>query len=139
MQTVRDEAGRRYLLLEQSGETSSVLDPVEGETREVKTAALDRVDEPPLETAALGVDDALRRVLTAVHDERALGLLLEIDRRGPVSVRTLLAESGLCESDLHGLLTEFRAAGMVAETDLAGGRAYDTTEACASGLEALRE
>jgi hypothetical protein len=59
--------------------------------------------------------------------DRALGLLAEVRRRDPVSVRTLLDDYALCESDLHGILAEFRAAGLLAETRVAGERGYETT------------
>ena len=77
-------------------------------------------------------------MLTGVPDERALGLLLEIDARGPVRVRALLEATDLCESDLAGLLAEFRAAGLVTESRIAGERGYDTTDAAAEGLATLR-
>jgi len=77
--------------------------------------------------------------VTAPRDDRALGLLLELDADGPIPVRTLLSSSGLCESDLHGLLAELRAAGLVTETEVAGERGYETTDAASDALERLRE
>lgn len=140
MQTVRDSDGATYVLLKESGESSLVRDPRTGERRHVPNADLERVTgESPLETAARGVPEPVRRILTAVRDDRALGLLLELDARGAASVRALLAETDLCESDLHGLLAEFRAAGLVTETRVAGERGYETTAAATVGLAALRE
>jgi len=138
MRTVRDADGCRYVLLKESGESSLVRDPESGEIRHVPNADLRPVEgESPLATAARGVPGAVRRVLTAVPDERALGLLLEIEARGPVAVRDLQRSYDLCESDLHGLLAEFRAAGLVAETEVAGERGYDATETTREALEAL--
>lgn len=140
MRTVRDSEGTRYVLLKESGETSLVKDPHTGERRHVPNADLEPLSgESPLETAARAVPEPVRRVLTAVPDERALGLLVEIDARGTASVRALLEETDLCESDLHGLLAEFRAAGLVSETRIAGKRGYETTDAAEAGLATLQE
>jgi hypothetical protein len=137
MRTVRDEDGTVYILRTESSESSLVEDPATGERRHVPNEALEPVDgESPLVTASRAVPEAVRVVLTATHDERALGLLLEIDERGPIDVRSLM-DYDLCESDLHGLLAEFRAAGLVRETDIAGSRGYETTELASDGLAAL--
>jgi hypothetical protein len=138
MRTVRDECGNRYLLLKQSSDSSRVRDPETGEERHLPNESLKVVEgESPLETASRVVPDPVRRVVTATHDDRSLGLLVEIDERGPVDVRVLLDAYDLCESDLHGLLAEFRAAGLIREVEVAGGRGYDTTETASDGLAAL--
>jgi hypothetical protein len=54
-------------------------------------------------------------------------------------VRTLLDAYDLCESDLHGLLAEFRAAGLVAEARVAGERGYEATEATHDAVARLRD
>jgi hypothetical protein len=138
MRTVEDDAGDRYILLKESGESSLVRDPESGERRHIANEALEPVaGESPLSTAAGAVPAPVRTLLTAVPDERALGLLLELEERGPLGVRALL-EYDLCESDLHGLLAEFRAAGLVTETEVAGERGYETTERASEGLARLR-
>ena len=138
MRTVRDDRGNRYLLCKQSTESSRVRDPETGEERHLPNDSLEVVEgESPLETASSAVSAPVRRVVTAAHDDRALGLLLEVDARGPVDVRVLLDAYDLCESDLHGLLAEFRAAGLVRETEVAGGRGYETTDVASEGLAAL--
>ena len=139
MRTVRDGDGTHYLLLKESGQSSLVRDPTTGDERHLPNDDIETVDgESPLETAANAVPDAVRRVLTAAHDDRALGLLLEIDSQGPVGVRTLLSAYDLCESDLHGLLAEFRAAGLLDETKTNGQRGYVTTDVASEGLELLQ-
>jgi len=139
MRTVRDAAGDRYLLLKESAESSLLRDPETGATVHRPNDELEAVDgESPLVTAAESVAPAVRRVLTATHDDRSLGLLLEIDRRGAVAVTTLLDSYDLCESDLHGLLGEFRAAGLLEETTVAGVRGYRTTETAATALDSLQ-
>jgi len=138
MRTVEDDAGDRYILLKESGESSLVRDPETGERRHVANDDLEPVvGESPLATAAGAVPEPVRTLLTAVPDERALGLLLELEERGPLAVRALLAYD-LCESDLHGLLAEFRAAGLVVETEVAGERGYATTDRASEGLARLR-
>lgn len=138
MRTVEDEDGAVYLLVKQSGESSLVRDPATGEESYRPNASLTATDDSALEAAAGAVPDAVRRVCTAVHDDRSLGLLLELDARGPLAARTLLDAYDLCESDLHGLLGEFRAAGLVEEARVAGERGYRVTDLARTGLAGLR-
>jgi len=139
MRTVRDESGRRYLLVKESAESSLVRDPETGAERHVPNADLESVDgTSPLATAATAVPDAVRTVVTAAHGDRALGLLVELDDRGPLAVEELLDAYDLCESDLHGLLGEFRAAGLLTEATVHGRRGYDATEKASEALAVLR-
>ena len=139
VRTVEDGSGTRYVLLKRSGDSSLVRDPATGEERYVENETLSAVEgESPLETAARAVPDPTRRVLRAAHSDRALGLLVELDERGAVPVRDLLGSYDLCESDLHGLLAEFTAAGLVTETRVVGERGYELTDAAREGLTALR-
>jgi hypothetical protein len=140
MRTVRDDDGDRYLLVKRSSESSLVRDPETGAERYVSNDELS-VDDgtAPLTTAAGAVPPAVRRVLTATPNDRALGLLVELVDRGPVAVRTLLDAYDLCESDLHGLLAEFRAAGLIAEARVAGERGYEATETTREAVATLRE
>ena len=139
MRTVRDADGRRYLLVKRSSESSLVRDPETGREEYLTNDDLSPAEGvSPLEAAATGVPEPVRRVLTAAHTERALGLLVELSDRGPLAVRDLLAAYDLCESDLHGLLAEFRAAGLVREREVAGERGYDATETTREAVAALR-
>jgi hypothetical protein len=139
VRTVRDADGDRYVLLKQSGESSLVRDPETGDRCHLPNADLELVEGvSPLRTAAEAVPEPVRTLLRAVPDDRALGLLLEIDARGATDVRTLLDGTDLCESDLHGLLAEFRAAGLVEEARVAGRRGYQTTDLAAAALARLR-
>jgi hypothetical protein len=140
MRTVRDQSGKRYLLVKQSHESSRVRDPVSDEERYLDNEELEPVEgESPLVTAATAVPASIRRVLTAVPNERALGLLVELVDRGPIPVVSLLDAYDLCESDLHGLLGEFRAAGLIDEATVHGQRGYDATDLARDGVAALRE
>jgi hypothetical protein len=138
VQTVRDADGRELLRRKRSADASLVYDPETGTEQYVPNDRLEPVETPPLVAAARAVPGPLRRLLLAVHDERSIGLLLDIGARGGVAVRDLLAAYDLCESDLHGMLAEFRAAGLVAETETDAGRGYELTDAGRSAADALR-
>lgn len=139
MQPVRDADGTRYLLVKRSSDSSLVRDPATGEERYVPTDDLRSDGESPLSAAAGGLPPELRRAVLACRDERALGLLVEFADRGALSVRALLDSYELCESDLHGLLAEFRAAGLLAETTVAGERGYEPTDEALGVVERFRD
>ena len=102
-------------------------------------AALDVVDKGPRATAAPGIDPAVRRLVTATYDDQSLGLLVELVDGGPLATVELLDSYDLCESDLHGLLAEFRAAGLVAEAKNGGQRGYDATDLAREAVAELRD
>ena len=139
-QPVRDGDGNRYLLLKRSGESSLVRDAETGERRHLPNEDLE-FDEGTTATEVVlaGVPDSVRKLLTAVHDERSLALLVELDTEGPLAVRTLVSAYDFCESDLHGLLGELRAAGLVDETTVAGERGYETTAAASDAVERISD
>lgn len=140
MRAVEDDDGRRWLLLKRSDESSLVRDPETGAERHLPNESLSPIDDASaLETAARAVPDDPRRVATGVHSEAALGLLCDIDARGPLAVRTMLSAYELCESDLHGALASLRAAGLIAEREVDGERGYDLTETAREGLAFLRK
>jgi hypothetical protein len=139
VRTVRDDTGRRYLLVKQSSESSLVRDPETGAERYVANDRLSAVEgAPPLATAATAVPGSIRRLLTAVPNDRALGLIVELVDSGPTPVVDLLADYDLCESDLHGLLSEFRAAGLVREVEIHATRGYDATDLARDAVGHLR-
>ncbi|WP_122090682.1 DUF7346 family protein [Halalkalicoccus subterraneus] len=139
MQTVEDVDGSRYLLLKRSEGSSLVRDPGTGEERYVETDSLSAIEgASALELAASEVDEPVRRLLRAVHDDRTLGLLCLLDT-GARPVRELLSLDSLCESDFHGLVTELRAAGLIEECEVAGERGYRTTETAREALSSLRD
>lgn len=139
MRTVRDQEGTLYVLLRESSESSLVRDPTTGETCHLPNGSLEPVSgESPLSVAARAVPDPVRTVITAVHDERGLGLLVELVDRERVSARELLDAVDLCESDLHGLLAEFRAAGLLEEATVDGQRGYEVTDRARRGIRAIR-
>ena len=140
MRTVRDESGRRFLLLKESGESSLVRDPETGDEQYLPNDRLEPVEgSSPLATAAGSVPGPVRRLLTAVRDEQALGLFVELHDRGPLAVRDVLDAYDLCESDLHGVVGELRAAGLVETADVAGQRGYAVTADGEAALAALRD
>ncbi|NUB91759.1 hypothetical protein HT576_12105 [Haloterrigena sp. SYSU A121-1] len=137
MKSVQDDTGKRYLLLKRSEHASLVRDPQNGNECYVQNDRLEDVDESPLETAARTVSGPVRTLLTTVHDEATLGLLVELAERGPLGVKTILDADVFCESDLHGRLTVLTSAGLLAETEVAGERGYRVTDECRRALEAI--
>lgn len=133
---VVEHDGARYLLVKRSSEASRVRDPETGEETYLPTDELTVIEDGPLETAANAVPDPVRALLGAAHDDRGLGLLVELSR-GPLPVRDLMNRYDLCESDALGLVTEFRTAGLVAETTVAGERGYELTETGERAVETL--
>ena len=130
--------GRRYLLLKSSGDSSLLRDPETGEERYLPNHELTITGDSPLVVAANLVPEPQRKLLTAVHSELVLGLLIEIDRSGPLSARELLSRYDLCESDLHGKITGLRVSGLIREADVNGERGYAVTELASEALESLR-
>jgi hypothetical protein len=128
--------GDRYLLVKRSGESSRVRDPETGTERYLPNDELRALDDGPLETAAAAVPESVRTLLRATRDDRGLGLLVELARE-PMAVETLLDRYDLCESDALGLVTEFRAAGLVAETTVGGRRGYELTDEGEEAVAAL--
>ena len=140
MQTVRDGDGDTYLLVKRSAESSRVRDPDTGAERYVDNDELRVVDgESPLATAASGVPEPVRRTLGAVRDDRSLGLLAVVVDAGPIAAIDLLDAADMCESDLHGVLSEFRAAGLVDEAEVAGQRGYEPTSVAVEAMDLLRD
>ncbi|MFQ3320852.1 MAG: hypothetical protein ACI80F_002942 [Natronomonas sp.] len=137
MRTV-EHNGKVYLLVKQSGDSSLVRNPETGEEQYLPNEELTVSGDSPLAVAAERIPGASRRVLTAVHSEQTLGMLVELDERGPLAVRELLGSYDLCESDLHGVVGELRAAGLVREADVGGERGYAVTDLASEGLAELR-
>lgn len=137
--TVEDADGNRFVLEEHAKPESRVFDPATGTRRELPTEDLAPVEETPhLAAMARSLGPGSVFQFDGVHDERSLGLVLELERRGPTAVRTLLDITELCESDLHGYLGELQAGGLVRETTVQGERAYELTETATSRLSGVR-
>ena len=132
-----EHGDERYLLVKRSDDSSRVRDPATGEERYLPNEELTVLDDGPLETAATAVEPPLRALFRATSDDRGLGLLVELQAGGPLPVRDLMSRYDLCESDALGLVTEFRAAGLVSETTVAGERGYALTDRGAAAVEAL--
>lgn len=140
MRTVVDGDDRRWVLVKESSESSRVRDPETGEETFRPNDDLEPAGgESPFETLARSVPEPARRILRAAHEDWQIGLLVTLADDGPRPVRTLLGESAACESDFLGVVTELRAAGLVAETTVAGERAYELTAVGHDGIDALRQ
>ena len=94
MQTVRDDAGNRYLLVKRAAESSRIRDPDTGEEEYRPNDALTFESTAPLSVRAAAVPEPVRRVVAAAHDDRSLGLLVELADRGPLPATELLAAAG---------------------------------------------
>ncbi len=131
--------GSRYLLIKESGETSLVRDPDTGDEQYLPNDELRVTGESPLAVAASTIPEGTRVLLTAVHSTDALGLLLEVDTRGPLTTREIIEAYDRCEADLHGLLGELRAAGLLTTVNPGDERnpQYDTTTLASDALESL--
>ncbi len=138
MKTVQDDTGKRYLLLKQAEQASLVRDPDSGNECYVQNDRLEPLDESPLETAARTFSSPVRTLLTSVHDEATLGLLCELETRGPLAIRTVLSAYDFCESDLNGRLAVLAAADLIEETEIGGERGYGLTDTGKAALEAIR-
>ena len=139
MRTVEDGEGRRFLLLKRSRSASLVRDAETGELSHRPTDELTVVDgTSPLETAAADLPEAARRLVTAARDDRTLGLLVALHAADGLAARVLLDAEDYCESDLHGLVGELRAAGLVEPATVDGEDGYRLTGDAAAGVEALQ-
>ena len=139
MRTVRDDSGKRYVVVKSSTDSSLVRDPEDGSERYLDNDRLDTVEGvSPLETAATGVSAPVRRLLGGVHDDISLGLLADLADRGPVPVREMMREYDQCESELQGRLAELRAAGLIEERTVGSERGYDATDTTIEALTLLR-
>lgn len=136
MQSVRYD-GDVYVLVKESAESSLVRNPDTGEETYVPNDELEALDSPALETRAAAVPESVRVVLRVAHDDRSLGLLLDLHENGPRPVRDMLTDYSFCESDLLGLLTECRAAGVVEEVTAAGEPGYALTSTGDRGVAKL--
>lgn len=136
MRTVRADDGSRYLLRKRSSDASLVVDPATGEERYLDNDRLEPRDESPLQAVGATVSDDSKEVIGVSH-ETALGLLVVLDRRGPIAAVDLVEFTELCESDLNGLLAELRAAGLVESvSDPVLG--YETTRVAQAKLSGAR-
>ncbi|WP_338727964.1 hypothetical protein [Haladaptatus sp. DJG-WS-42] len=139
MQTVTDDTGRRLLLIAESSDASRVRDPETGEEFYVENDRLSHVSgESTFETLARTVPEPVRKLLSATRNDWALGLLIHLEDSGPIAARELMETDDKCESTLYGTMSEFRAAGLVEETDVFGERGYKTTARTTEALQQLR-
>lgn len=134
MRTVRDQSGVHYVLLE-AGKSDCLVRAIRsGEATTRPCAELQPV-APETALAAVGIDtDDAEALAVSIRLDRAVGLLIELDAAGPLAVRTLLDRFDVCESDLHGMVTELRAAGLLEPTTVYGERGYRITETASDAL-----
>ena len=136
MKRVRDTDGRTYHLLKRSGDSALVRDVESGVERYLPVAEFHAVDDnSPADDPLAAIPTPVRTLVRATPNEDALELLVILDRQGPLSVRRLLDETICCESDVNGIVTGYRLAGLVEEIDVNGEPGYATTETATQALE----
>lgn len=137
MRLVRDDAESPHLVLNRDGDAWRVRGLTSGTERTLEPEAVDSIEAAhPLDVAA----DALPTPDTgplAIADDRTFGMAVLLSRAGPQPVHVLLETEGLCESDLHGLMGELGAAGLVSETTVDGQRGYRATETATEAVADL--
>jgi hypothetical protein len=139
MRIVEDDTGNRYLLLKRSQSSSLVRDLDSGERRHVPTHVLTVIeDQSPLASAASELPAAAVKLITAVRNERTVGLLVALEAAGGLSARQLLEAEDYCESDLNGLVTELRSGGLIEPTTIEGEDGYQLTEPTAAIIRSLQ-
>jgi hypothetical protein len=125
--------------LQRSRESSLVRDATTGEHRHLPTESLTTVDgTSPLETAVANVPEPARRLVTAITDDRVLGLLVALEAADGLPARTVLDAEDYCESDLNGLIRELRAAGLVEPATVDGEAGYRLTGGASATIRALQ-
>lgn len=138
MRTVRDGDGTELFLVKASSDASLVEHPATGDQYYVPNDRLSSVSGPSLlQTAATVLPESPPDALATVHDDRALGLLVELHDRGPLAIRAILDRYDLCESDVHGVTGELRAASLIESTSVGGEPGYELTHAATEALTAL--
>lgn len=135
MRIVRDQTGTHYVVLSATESVCRLREIRSGAEVTRQCESLQPAD-PAAALAATGVDaDGVDTVTSAARTSRAIGLLVELDAAGPLAVRTILDRFDVCESDLHGMVTELRAAGLLEPTTVYGERGYRVTDAARDVLE----
>ena len=139
MRTVRDDDGAVYVVLKESADSTLVRDPETGEERHLPNDTLESAGgASPLDALASGIPEDAQAVVRACHADWHLGLLIALRDYGPLAARDALGRFDVCESDLLGALTEFRAAGLVEEADVDGEAGYRLTDTGEAGVDAIR-
>lgn len=140
METVEDEHGRRYVRLKRSAETSLVHDPDRDEVAYLPNDRLNVVDgERPLAVAARAIPSPVRALIAAVPSERALGLLVVLDERDRLDVRTILDRTAYCESDLYATLRGLASAGLIQRSSDGDDGTWTLTALGQEALDAVRQ
>lgn len=111
------------------GERHYVLQRVVGAECHVRSIPTGETSTLPASSLSpVAPDDALRTldadIAADVGSNAAAGLFLELAVDGPASARGLLDQFDVCESDLHGAVSELRAAGLIEPTTVYGERGY---------------
>ncbi|MFW6435455.1 MAG: DUF7346 family protein [Halovenus sp.] len=119
------------------GESYFILQQVLAEDCRLRHFPSGSVTTRPCESITPVNSDDLGEIFEEVDTDVAVSpaatsLLLELAVGGPASARELLDRFDVCESDLHGAVSELRAAGVLEPTTVYGERGYRATSEIAS-------
>ena len=112
------------------GDAYFVLQRVLGEDCQLRGVSSGETTTQPCESLSPATAEAALGVVAgslkdeSVTSNQAAALLLELTVDGPTSARELLDRFDVCESDLHGVATELRSAGLLEPTTVYGERGY---------------
>ena len=119
MQLYEDDDGRRLAVVKRSASSSLVFDLETGDQYYRANETLTPIDDQ-------GNGDR-RDTSTSPIDQRAE--LLSILEHDPIPVRSIIARTTLCESELYAIRRELEVAGVLEEVTIDGERAWALTSA----------
>lgn len=114
-----------------------VRNPATGRERSIPADAAESLDKEPLAVVRDAVGTAAGPPVGT--DDRTLAVAVELVDRGVTPARRLPRAYAACESDLVGMVTELRVAGLIDETAVGGVPAYEPTEQAVQLVGRLRE
>ncbi|MFB6253965.1 MAG: hypothetical protein ABEI06_05095 [Halobacteriaceae archaeon] len=135
MQPVKHLSGEVYLLIKESKESSKVRHPKTGEITHFPTEELEKMSQSPLKIATNPVPDTVMFLITTVHSQEGMGLLIELYTRGPLSTKRLLDDYQMCESNLNALLNDLKVGNLIKETEIHNEPGYKLTSKTEQALD----
>ena len=138
MTIVEDDIGRRYLVVKRSSSASLLQSLETGERAYHSNDSFESIEEERFDG---DIPEELRTLLAdnAIHfnDYRLLKVVTLLQDGNPVMIRTILAQTTLCESDLFAILRELEIAGLVEEVTIGDERARQLTPTAKAALDQL--
>jgi hypothetical protein len=129
--------GQWVVVLRAGRDHCRIRELISGEVRKVSPSTLDAENEARLHDIGQAAPGPVQPTDSAVQTVRGWGLVLVVGAASPVSVRSLLAATDECESDINGLLAELEAGGLLERTEVTGERGYELSPRGTRRVEAL--